>query len=116
MSLVNDVAATVAAEMTKKTDKLDLAQINPLLVEIIAQVLVEVLKAVMDCYKEPKKALATVQRPGVLQRFRLRRAIKRHIDDDEAYGYMGNDMLKAFTKVAETVTEEDLKKLYAEAR
>jgi len=111
MSHVITHAHAVSESMTTNAE---FKQLSPMMVEIIAAVIIEVVKAVAACYAKPKDGLKVVRSPGPLQRFRLRRAVKRHLDDRETYEYLGDDMAKAILKAGDALTEEQLADLYKE--
>jgi histidinol phosphatase-like enzyme len=111
MSQIYAHAQAVADGMSTSTE---FKQLSPMMVEIIAAVIIEVVKAVAACYAKPKDGLKVVRSPGPLQRFRLRRAVKRHLDDRETYEYLGDDMTKAILKAGDALTEEQLADLYKE--
>lgn len=113
MTVIEQKAALIAEDVAKKSDVRSLA-IDPFTIGIIITIITELVKLYMSCRKEPKSTAASMRHPGIMERWRLRKIVKRHIDDDEVYSYMGKELVRSSLKVASQVTDDEVKAMYDE--
>lgn len=107
--LANDVAADMAQHEPIKKFALD-----PFTISIIINVITELVKLYMNCRKTPQDTAASMQDPGLIERWRLRRIIRQHVDDNEAYDRLGGNLFKSTLNVAKTVSENEVEAMFEE--
>ena len=88
---------------------------DPAIILVIAQVVMEVIKAIQACKKPPEELPKMAQRPGVLGRWHVRRAIRAKMDDDDLRGLIGPRMVNAVLDVGMETTPDEAKAMFAEA-
>jgi hypothetical protein len=112
MSVIEDKAQKVA----RKLEPVDPGfAFDPAMILVIAQVVMEVIKAIQACKKPPAELPAMAKRPGVLGRWHVRRAIQKEMKDKELRGMVGPRMVNAVLDVGSETTEEEAKAMFAEA-
>lgn len=115
MSVIERLASDVAADMAQ-TDKIKVFAIDPFTIGIIVNVITELVKLYMQCRKTPQDTAASMQDPGLIERWRLRRVIRQHVDDDEAHAHLGGNLFKSTLNVAKSVSEVEVEAMFEEVK
>jgi len=114
MSIIEEKARAIANDMAGD-EPVKVYAIDPFTITTIATVLIEVVKAVYQCYQNREQVANAMQNPGLMERWRLRRIIRDKVDDEEAHGVLGGRMFRSALKVARSVTPEEVEQMHAEA-
>lgn len=115
MSILEKKANEIANEMAKD-EKIKSYAIDPFTISIIVSILTELIKLYISCRKSSKEAAETMRNPGLIQRWRLKRLIRNHLDDEEVHHILHKDLFQATLKIANEVTDEEVKEIYEEVK
>lgn len=113
MTAVEQAAQKIANTMVgNKVDKQ--VAFDPAVILVIIQIIQDILTVYQDCNVTPPAALAQWKEFGLITRWRLRRIIKKNVDDSEVYETIGLQIFNAMKSYSSTATEDDAKALFAE--
>jgi hypothetical protein len=112
MSKFQEKAEAISADMGD--GGVSTVALDPFTISVIVQVLSELVKLYMQCRKTPAEATVSMRDPGLIERWRLRRVIKKHLDDDEVHGVMGSKLFSAVLRSAAAVSADDVAAMYKE--
>lgn len=113
MSVIERLANDVAADMAQH-EPIKKVAIDPFTISIIITIISELIKLYQNCNKTPAATAASMQAPGLIERWRLRRVIRKHVDDDEAHQALGGRMFQSTLVVAKGVQESDVQSMFEE--
>lgn len=113
MSIIREKAHAVAADMAQN-EKVKHYAIDPFTISIIITVITELVKLYMNRRKSSQETAASMKDPGLIERWRLRKVIRKHVDDDEAHGILGGRLFKSTLAVSKDVTEEEVAQMFDE--
>ena len=116
MSVLEAKANQIADDAGQKNGEVSQVALDPFTISVIVQILTSLVKAYMACRKTPEEAAVSMRDPGVLDRWRLRRTVKQHLDHDEAHDLLAGPVFKSTLKVAAGVTDDEVKSMYDEVR
>lgn len=115
MSVIQDKANAIAADMQQNQAVRHLA-IDPFTIMAVVGVIIDLVKLYIQCKKTPQQTAASMQNPGVIERWRLHRVIRHHVDYPEAHAALGQPLFNSTLKVASTVTEDEVNGMYTEVQ
>ncbi len=115
MSFIQENANLVAGGLEKRNIEKRVA-FDPAILYIIVQIIVALVELYNKCNQTPKQAHASMKSLNILERWYLRRVIRKHIDDTEMQDYIGGKMFDSFAELGATVTEEEVVKIFEEAQ
>ncbi len=113
MSIIKDKANLIAADMERNSIERRVA-FDPTIIITVAQVIYYLIKAYKACNQTPKQASISMKNAGILERFRLRRAIRHQINDSEMYEHIGIRMFNSALAVASNTEEHEIQQMYEE--
>ncbi len=115
MSIIEKLANDVASDMVK-TDKLKISVTDPFVISVIIDVITELVKIYERCQKTPEDTVESMKNPGLIERWRLRRVIRKHVDDDEAHNHLGRNLFKSTLHVAKNLNQSDVEEMFEEVK
>lgn len=123
MSIIDQKAAEAASLMTRdNSDIPHVVALDPLTLLAIGGFLINVIELFMSCRKSEDDGLYRMQNPGMMDRWAMRRLIKKRIKSmPKVYGASGSqldlrmDMERAIREMAAGLTVNDVKQMYKEA-
>ena len=113
MSVIEEKANAVCGNMVKNGED-KVVMFNPLFIIAVISVLIEIVKLWKDCNKKPLEAVADARSPGILTRWAVRRAVRKHLDDEEMEPRYAAKLSKAVLTVGAEMNEEEMAKAFAE--
>jgi len=116
MSILENKANLVCTEMQSSGVDKTIA-FDPFIILMIVQIIVSIVEFYFQhCKKTPSLTLSSMQNPGILERWHLRRIIRDHVADAEMNSFISPKLTDAYLKVAKTLTEEDVNQMFEEAK
>lgn len=115
MSVIQDKANAIAADMAKNNVEQRVA-LDPMVVITIIGIVVDVIKTLVECYINHKQAQERLANPGVLEKWRLRRIVRQHLNDDEMNNYVGANIVQSSINVGKTLTDDEVQSMYSEVQ
>jgi len=115
MSIIQEKANAIAADMAKNEVEHHVALDPQLIVDIIG-VVVGVIQILMQCFMTPKQAQLRMANPGVVEKWRLRRVVRSQLDDDEMNNYVGAKIVQSSINVSKSLTIEEVTAMYEEVQ
>jgi hypothetical protein len=113
MGIIQDKAYQIAEDMNRDQVERRLA-FDPMLIVTLVSVVTQIFKVYQECKKTPAQAHESIANPGILERWRLKRLIKKELDDDEMHVHVGGKMVKSTMKVGSTLTTGEVQQIYDE--
>jgi hypothetical protein len=113
MSAIEELANNVAADAAKN-EKVLKVFLDPFTISIIVTVITEIIKLYMSCKKTPQATALSMQAPSLVERWRLRRVIRQHIDDDEAHKAFGGHLFGSMLSTVKNIEEKDVQAMFDE--
>ncbi len=113
MSIIQDKANQIALDMEKNRLERRLV-FDPTIILTIIQVIYYLVEAYKNCNQTPKEASNSMRSGGLLERFRLRRAIRHYVNDSEMHEHIGLRMFNSMLTVASSIDEKEVKQMYEE--
>jgi len=113
MGIIQDKAHLIAADMEKSQVEHRVA-FDPLIIATIIEIIYYLIEIYKDCKQTPQQAAVSMRSGGVLERFRLRRAIRKHIDDPDMHDHIGQRMFGSTLSVAKQVQDDEVSQMYNE--
>src|SRR3954469_6302805 len=102
MSIFDDKANAVASELVvRKVD--NRVAFDPTIIFLIIGILKEIIKAFQDCKKSSTQVASSAHSIGILERFRLRRMVRQHLNDEEMHSHLGNQLFDSIIEVGKSV-------------
>jgi hypothetical protein len=81
----------------------------------IVMLIIKLVVVAYTCWKDHHKTASIVYEPNLLQRFYLRRVVKKVLAEHGQLDKL-NDVMTALLQMAKASTPEDIEKIFAEAR
>lgn len=113
MSVIQDKANLIASDMQSNENIRSLV-IDPMTISAVISLISDLVNMYIQCKKTPATAAASMRNPGVVERWRLHRSIRKHVDYPEAHTLLANPLFNSTLKVASTVTDDDVGSMYQE--
>jgi|SRR5579859_2022741 len=113
-NIIEQKANQIAADMEKNGVQYEIV-VDIMLVLTIISIIVGLIQVYQNCKKTPAQAHQSMIKPGVLEKWRLRKIAKAKIDDPEMYDHINIKLINSIINVGKTLTIEDVQKMYQEA-
>jgi Tfp pilus assembly protein PilV len=114
MGMIEDKAKLVVEDMARNDAKHKEPMLAITVIGIIIGIIADVVQTYLACKQSSQQAAMSMRSGGIVERFRLRRAIRQHLDDPEMHGYVAEDMFHSTLSVAEQLKDEEVSQMYAE--
>lgn len=114
MSVIQEKAASIASSLRDENVEEKIA-FDPMTILVIIQVIGAIVKMWQDCRATPAQAAASSRDLNVLERLRLRRAIRHCVRDEDFNRAVGTQLFNAIKNAGTAVTEEEIQAMYDEA-
>ena len=105
------VANTMVSEKVDKKLALD-----PVTIQVIIEIIIDLITLYQNCRKTPQEALVEWKSLSLLERWKLRRVIKRRVDDEEVYNAIGDKIFNGIKNLGVEATELDAVNMFAEGK
>jgi len=115
MGVLEDKANAISADMEKSKIEKRVA-FDPMMIVTIIGIIVNVIKIYQNCRNTPKEAAASMRSGGILERWRLRKAIRHQINDAEMHDHIGPQLFNSTLLVASKLQDEEVEKMYDEVK
>ena len=113
MGIIEQKANQIAADMAQ-TESIKKYAIDPFTILTIVEILIELVDLYRKCRKAKQETAQSMQDPGMVERWRLRKVIRTKVDDSEAHQILGNRIFQSTLNVGKTVTEDEVGQMYDE--
>lgn len=98
------VAGRIAANVKAKDDNF---AIDPFTILAIVNVLIGIIRMVMECRSNREQAKKIIRKPGVIARYLMRREIKKHFPPHERRG-----VYSAMLSITSSLSEKEIDKSF----
>jgi hypothetical protein len=114
MSPIQTEAMLIANDMNQTQNVSKALVLDPMLIISIVGLIVDIVKAYIECQQSASQAQSSMTDPGLIERWRLRRAIRSHIDDSEVQEAIGQQLFQSTLNVSKTLTVQNVTDMFAE--
>lgn len=114
MSTIEDKAKLIADDVASNGSDVSEVVFDPFTISVIVTVISELVKLYLACRKTPTETAESMRNPGIVEKWRLRRVIKQHVDHDEAHDMLAQPLFKSTLKVSATLTDDEVAKMMEE--
>lgn len=115
MSIIKDKAMQICVDMEQSKVPKHLA-LDPMIIIAVVGIIVDVVKAYIECRQNQKQAQTSMANPGLIERWRLRKSIRTHIDDGEVQDAMGIQLFNSSLNISKNITLEDVNQMFVEVQ
>jgi hypothetical protein len=108
----------LTSQIYRSASPSDAKKIDPLTLLAIASLVVNIIRAIQWCYTKPADAKTMMEKPGPLEKVKLRQIIREKIRDnheDLTPRQFRERVREAIEELGTKVSVEDVEKLYKEA-
>lgn len=113
MGIIQEKANAIAAGMEENNVERRLA-FDIAMISTIIGIIQNVIQIFQQCKQTSQQAAVSMRSGGVLERWRLRRVIRAHINDPEMDDHVGSQLFGSALHVSSTLKDEEVSQMYDE--
>jgi beta-lactamase regulating signal transducer with metallopeptidase domain len=115
MKTINNKAETIAKDIATTKESLKSVALDPFTILAIIGIIISLIQLYLTyCKKTTQEAASSMRNPNLVEKWQLRRLIRKHIDDCDVRKLLGEPLLTSLLKIGATITDEEVAKMYTE--
>src|ERR1051326_417443 len=115
-SIIKDKAQQVCDDMAKNQGIDQKLAFDVMLIIAIIGVIVNLVRLFIECKQSHQQAQAKMANPGLMERWRLRRAIREHVDDGEVQAALASQLFNSSINISSKLKVEEVAAMYDEVQ
>jgi hypothetical protein len=114
MSVIEAKANNAASELAQTQGIDNSVALDPATILALLEIIMQVMKMLQNCRKTPENALLVLRNPSIMERWALKRIVKRVVDDEDVHKLYGRQFLNSIVSVGHSCSLDEVTNMYKE--